>query len=192
MAFHYIPVLFFGKPDRFPRDPPPGDGRRKGMRVMKLHVKKNMDHFVKDMFADILRAQSLMTSEVEYEGLFQIVAAELRAAKYCWDELYKRSEDPSEKILANEHEIGLRAKIASLMHAANVLVEAEHMIEQKYPLPSTAHIRDLTLAEVRRDFEALNDVIDKMLHSRDLYKVNKILRDFFVLWDGGRHMHAFD
>ncbi len=159
---------------------------------MKLHVKKNMDHFVKDMFADILRAQSLMKSEVEYEGLFQIVAAELRAAKYCWDELYKRSDDASEKIHANEHEIGLRVKIASLMHAANILVEAEHMIEQTYPLPSTAHIRNLTLAEVRKDFEALNEIVDKMLQSREIYKSNKILRDFFVLWDGGRHMHAFD
>ena len=57
---------------------------------MKLHVKANIDHFIKDMFADILRSQSLIKSEVEYEGLFQIVAAELRAAKYCWDELFKR------------------------------------------------------------------------------------------------------
>jgi len=159
---------------------------------MKLHVKKNMDHFVKDMFADILRAQSLMKSEVEYEGLFQIVAAELRAAKYCWDELFKKSADETGRILANEYENGLRARIASLMHAANILVEAEHMIEQVYPLPSTAHIRDLTLAEVRKDFEDLDGLVDKMLQSRELYKSNKILRDFFVLWDGGRHMHAFD
>lgn len=159
---------------------------------MKLHVKKNMDHFVKDMFSDILRAQSLMKSEVEYEGLFQIVAAELRAAKYCWDELFKKSDDPTGKILANRHEVGLRAKIASLMHAANILVEAEHMIEQGYPLPSTRHTRDQTLAEVRSEFEALSDLLDKMLQSRELYKSNKILRDFFVLWDGGRHMHAFN
>jgi len=159
---------------------------------MKLHVKKNMDHFVKDMFADILRAQSLIKSEVEYEGLFQIVAAELRAAKYCWDELFKKSDEASGKIQANEHELALRAKIASLMHAANILVEAEHMIDQAYPLPSTARIRDLTLTEVRRDFEALNELLDKMLQSREIYKSNRILRDFFVLWDGGRHMHAFD
>ena len=158
---------------------------------MKLHVKENMDHFVKDMFADILRAQSLMKSEVEYEGLFQIVAAELRAAKYCWDELFKKSDDATEKILANGYEKQVRAKIASLMHAANILVEAEHMIEQQYPLPGTTKIRNLTLADVRADFEALSEVIDKMLQSRDFYKSNKILRDFFVLWDGGRHMHAF-
>lgn len=159
---------------------------------MKLHVKNNMDHFVKDMFADILRAQSLIKAEVEYEGLFQIVAAELRAAKYCWDELFKKSEDETGKILANEHELGLRARIASLMHAANILVEAEHMIEQGYPLPGTKSTRELTLAEVRREFEALSELLDKMLQSRELYRSNKILRDFFVLWDGGRHMHAFD
>ncbi len=104
---------------------------------MKLHVKQNMNHFIKDMFADILRAQSLMKSEIEYEGLFQIVAAELRAAKYCWDELYKKADDPSEKILANVYEVALRAKIASLMHAANILVEAQHMVEQGYPFKTT-------------------------------------------------------
>jgi len=159
---------------------------------MKLHVKKNMDHYVKDMFSDILRAQSLMNSEVEYEGLFQIVAAELRAAKYCWDELFKRSSDPSNKILANKDELDLRAKIASLMHGANILVEAEHMMEQNYPFPSTVQIRNLTLAHVREEFEKLDDTITNMLHSREMYQQNKILRDFFQLWDGGRHMHAFD
>jgi len=159
---------------------------------MKLHVKKNMDHFMKDMFSDILRAQSLMKSEVEYEGLFQIVAAELRAAKYCWDELYKKSDDPSEKILANQYEVELRAKIASLMHAANILVEAEHMTEQNYPLPGTQHTRDETLREVRQEFENLNQIITGTLQSRGLYQRNKILKDFFVLWDGGKHMHAFD
>ncbi len=159
---------------------------------MKLHVKANIDHFIKDMFADILRSQSLIKSEVEYEGLFQIVAAELRAAKYCWDELFKKADDPSDKILANEHESTLRAKIASLMHASNILVEAEHMIEQNYPLPSTSEVRNLTLAQVREDFENLNEVITNTLQSRELYKRNKILKDFFVLWDGGRHMHAFD
>ena len=159
---------------------------------MKLHVKKNMDHFVKDMFSDILRAQSLMKSEVEYEGLFQIVAAELRAAKYCWDELFKKGDDPSDKILANEYETQLRGKIASLMHASNILVEAEHMIEQNYPMRSTAQVRELTLAQVHEDFEALNGIITNTLQSREIYKRNKILKDFFVLWDGGRHMHAFD
>ncbi len=159
---------------------------------MKLHVKKNMDHFIKDMFSDILRAQSLIKSEVEYEGLFQIVAAELRAAKYCWDELFKRGDDPSDNILANEHETQLRSKVASLMHASNILVEAEHMIEQNYPLGSTAQVREMTLTQVREDFEKLNDITTKTLQSREIYKKNKILKDFFVLWDGGRHMHAFD
>jgi len=159
---------------------------------MKLHVKENIDHYVKDMFSDILRAQSLIKSEVEYEGLFQIVAAELRAAKYCWDELFKKSEDSSNRIFANPHEIALRAKIASLMHASNILVEAEHMIEQNYPLLSTIQMRDLTLRDVREQFEKLNDIIDSMLQSRAMYQQNKILRDFFVLWDGGRHMHAFE
>ena len=159
---------------------------------MKLHVKQNMNHFIKDMFADILRAQSLMKSELEYEGLFQIVAAELRAAKYCWDELFKRAEDASEKILANEYEIELRAKVASLMHAANILVEAQHMVEQEYPLKGTEHVLDLTLEEMREEFDALNEVITKMLQSRDMYKTNKVLTDFFMLWDGGKHMHAFD
>jgi len=159
---------------------------------MKLHVKQNMDHFVKDMFSDILRAQSLMLSEVEYEGLFQIVAAELRAAKYCWDELFKKSPDATEKIHANEYEIEMRAKVASLMHAANILVEAEHMLEQGYPLPNTARIRDITLTEVREDFERLSEIVQRMLQSRDIYKKNKILKDFFSLWDEGRHMHAFN
>ena len=159
---------------------------------MKLHVKKNMDHYVKDMFSDFLRAQSLIHAEVEYEGLFQIVAAELRAAKYCWDELFKRSEDPSDKILANAYELDLRAKIASLMHAANILVEAEHMIEQNYALPSTTQVRNLTLGHVREEFEKLNHTVTKMLQSREMYQLNKILKDFFLLWDGGRHMHAFD
>ena len=159
---------------------------------MKLHVKKNMDHFVKDMFSYILRAQSLMKSEVEYEGLFQIVAAELRAAKYCWDELFRKSDDATERINANEYEIALRSQIASLMHASNVLVEAKHMMEQGYPLPSTQHLRDMTLQEVRQKFEALGEIIEKTLQSRDMYRKNKILKDFFYLWDGGRHMHAFD
>jgi hypothetical protein len=159
---------------------------------MKLHVRKNMNHFMKDMFADILRAQSLMRSEIEYEGLFQIVAAELRAAKYCWDELFKKGDDASEKILANSHELQLRDKVASLMHAANILVEAQHMIEQKYPFEKTEHVLEVTLGEMREQFDELTEVITKTLQSRDIYKGNKVLKDFFSLWDGGRHMHAFD
>jgi hypothetical protein len=159
---------------------------------MKMHVKQNMNHFIKDMFADILRAQSLMKSEIEYEGLFQIVAAELRAAKYCWDELFKRADDPSEKILANEYEIELRAKVASLMHAANILVEAQHMVEQDYPFERTEHVLDVTLEEMREEFDRLDALIANMLQSREMYKTNKVLTDFFALWDGGKHMHAFD
>ena len=159
---------------------------------MKLHVKQNMNHFIKDMFADILRAQSLMKSEIEYEGLFQIVAAELRAAKYCWDELFKKADDPSEKILANAYEVELRAKVASLMHAANILVEAQHMIEQDYPFKTTEQLLEVTLREMRDEFDELTGIITKMLQSRDMYKTNKVLMDFFLLWDGGKHMHAFD
>lgn len=159
---------------------------------MKLHVKQNMNHFIKDMFADILRAQSLMKSEIEYEGLFQIVAAELRAAKYCWDELFKKAEDPSERILANSYEIDLRAKVASLMHAANILVEAQHMVEQDYPFDTTEHVLEVTLQEMRKEFDELTGVITKLLQSRDMYRTNKVLTDFFQLWDGGKHMHAFD
>ena len=159
---------------------------------MKLHVKQNMNHFIKDMFADILRAQSLMKSEVEYEGLFQIVAAELRAAKYCWDELYKKADDPSEKILANVYEVALRAKIASLMHAANILVEAQHMVEQDYPFKTTEQLLEATLREMRDEFDQLTEIITKMLQARKMYQTNKVLTDFFMLWDGGKHMHAFD
>lgn len=159
---------------------------------MKLHVQQNMNHFIKDMFADILRAQSLMKSEIEYEGLFQIVAAELRAAKYCWDELFKKADDPSEKILANVYEVALRAKIASLMHAANILVEAQHMVEQDYPLKTTEQLLETTLQEMREEFDRLTEIITKMLQAREIYKTNKVLTDFFMLWDGGKHMHAFD
>lgn len=159
---------------------------------MKMHVKQNMNHFIKDMFADILRAQSLMKSEVEYEGLFQIVAAELRAAKYCWDELYKKADDPSEKILANVYEVALRAKIASLMHAANIVVEAQHMVEQGYPFRTTEHLLEATLREMREEFDQLTEIITKMLQAREMYQTNKVLTDFFMLWDGGKHMHAFD
>ncbi len=159
---------------------------------MKLHVKQNMNHFIKDMFADILRAQSLMKSEVEYEGLFQIVAAELRAAKYCWDELYKRADDPSEKILANVYEVALRAKVAALMHAANILVEAQHMVEQDYPFKTTEQLLETTLREMREEFDQLTEIITKMLQAREMYQTNKVLTDFFMLWDGGKHMHAFD
>jgi hypothetical protein len=151
-----------------------------------------MNHFIKDMFADILRAQSLMTSEIEYEGLFQIVAAELRAAKYCWDELFKRVDDASERILANKYEVALRCKVASLMHAANILVEAQHMVEQGYPLSNTEHVLEATLQEMRQEFDRLTDIIRKMLQGRDMYRTNKVLTDFFMLWDGGKHMHAFD
>ena len=151
-----------------------------------------MDHFIKDMFSDIMRAQSLIKSEVEYEGLFQIVAAELRAAKYCWDEMFKKGDDTSEKIRANEYELQLRAKIAALMHSANILVEAQHMVEQGYPFSSTEHVLEVTLNDSRKEFEALSELIRKTLQSRDLYLNNKVLKDFFVLWDGGRHMHAFD
>ena len=159
---------------------------------MKLHVQQNMNHFIKDMFADILRAQSLMKSEVEYEGLFQIVAAELRAAKYCWDELYTKADDPSEKILANVYEVALRAKVASLMHAANILVEAQHMVEQDYPLKTTEQLLEATLREMREEFDQLTEIITKMLQAREMYQANKVLTDFFMLWDGGKHMHAFD
>lgn len=159
---------------------------------MKLHVKQNMNHFIKDMFADILRAQSLMKSEVEYEGLFQIVAAELRAAKYCWDELYTKADDPSEKILANVYEVALRAKVASLMHAANILVEAQHMVEQEYPFKTTEQLLESTLREMREEFDQLTEIITKMLQAREMYQANKVLTDFFMLWDGGKHMHAFD
>ena len=159
---------------------------------MKLHVQRNMDHFMKDMFSDILRAQSLIRSEVEYEGLFQIVAAELRAAKYCWDEMFKRGGDTSKKITANSHELELRSKIASLMHAANVLVEAQHMIEQGYPFESTELVLETTLKDMRKAFDELTKIIGATLQSRDMYLKNKVLKDFFVLWDGGRHMHAFD
>ena len=159
---------------------------------MKLHVKQNMNHFMKDMFADILRAQSLMKSEIEYEGLFQIVAAELRAAKYCWDELFKKADDPSERILANVYELALRAKVASLMHAANILVEAQHMVEQGYPMKKTEHVLEVTLREMREEFDQLTDVMTNMLKARDMYRNNKVLTDFFLLWDGGKHMHAFD
>jgi len=159
---------------------------------MKLHVKENMNHFIKDMFADILRAQSLMKSEIEYEGLFQIVAAELRAAKYCWDELFKQADDPSEKILANVYEVALRAKIASLMHAANILVEAQHMVEQDYPFKTTEQLLEATLREMREEFDRLTEIITKMLQAREMYQTNKVLTDFFMLWDGGKHMHAFD
>ncbi len=159
---------------------------------MKLHVKQNMNHFIKDMFADILRAQSLMKSEIEYEGLFQIVAAELRAAKYCWDELFKKADDPSQKILANVYELQLRAKIASLMHAANILVEAQHMVEQNYPFKTTEHLLEATLREMREEFDRLTEIMTQMLQARDMYKNNKVLTDFFMLWDGGKHMHAFD
>jgi len=89
---------------------------------MKLHVQQNMNHFIKDMFADILRAQSLMKSEIEYEGLFQIVAAELRAAKYCWDELFKRADDPSEKILANQ--------LIQKAETGNVTIEWNHVLDE--------------------------------------------------------------
>jgi len=150
-----------------------------------------MDHFVKDMFADILRAQSRMQSGLEYEGLFQIVAAELRAAKYCWDELYKSAEDTTERILANEYEILLRTKVASLMHAANILVEGEHMIEQNYPFRKTEFIVEETLAEMREQFNDLTDIITRVLQSREMFQQNKVLRDFFTLWDNGKHMHAF-
>ena len=159
---------------------------------MKLHVKQNMNHFIKDMFADILRAQSLMKSEIEYEGLFQIVAAELRAAKYCWDELFKKADDPSERILANVYELALRAKVASLMHAANILVEAQHMVEQGYPMKKTEHVLEVTLREMREEFDQLTDLMTNMLKARDMYRNNKVLTDFFLLWDGGKHMHAFD
>ncbi len=159
---------------------------------MKLHVQKNMDHFIKDMFSDIMRAQSLIKSEVEYEGLFQIVAAELRAAKYCWDEMFKKGDDTSDKIRANEYELQLRSKIAALMHSANILVEAQHMIEQEYPFDSTEHVLEKTMSDSRKEFEALSELIRKTLQSRDIYLNNKVLKDFFVLWDGGRHMHAFD
>ena len=159
---------------------------------MKLHVKQNMNHFIKDMFADILRAQSLMKSEIEYEGLFQIVAAELRAAKYCWDELFKKADDPSERILANVYELALRAKVASLMHAANILVEAQHMVEQGYPMKKTEHVLEVTLREMREEFDQLTDIMTNMLKARDMYRNNKVLTDFFLLWDGGKHMHAFD
>ena len=159
---------------------------------MKLHVKQNMNHFMKDMFADILRAQSLMKSEIEYEGLFQIVAAELRAAKYCWDELFKKADDPSERILANVYELALRAKVASLMHAANILVEAQHMVEQGYPMKKTEHVLEVTLREMREEFDQLTDLMTNMLKARDMYRNNKVLTDFFLLWDGGKHMHAFD
>ncbi len=159
---------------------------------MKLHVKKNMDHFIKDMFSDIMRAQSLIKSDVEYEGLFQIVAAELRAAKYCWDEMFKKGDDTSEKIRANEYELELRSKIAALMHSANILVEAQHMVEQEYTFSSTEQVLDMTMRDSRKEFEALSELIRKTLQSRDIYLNNKVLKDFFVLWDGGRHMHAFD
>ncbi len=159
---------------------------------MKLHVKQNMNHFMKDMFADILRAQSLMKSEIEYEGLFQIVAAELRAAKYCWDELFKKADDPSERILANVYELALRAKVASLMHAANILVEAQHMVEQGYPMNKTEHVLEVTLREMREEFDRLTEIMTNMLKARDMYRNNKVLTDFFLLWDGGKHMHAFD
>ncbi|MEW6440806.1 MAG: hypothetical protein AB1640_07685 [bacterium] len=159
---------------------------------MKLHVKQNIDHYIKDMFADILSAQSRMKSEIEYEGLFQIVAAELRAAKYCWDELFKRAEDTTQRLLANEYEIALRSKVAALMHSANILVETEHMVEQEYPFPSTEFILEVTLREMREEFDQLTDIITKTLHSREIYQRNKILKDFFLLWDGGRHMHAFE
>jgi|GEM_PF-1605594 len=159
---------------------------------MKLHVQQNMNHFIKDMFADILRAQSLMKSEIEYEGLFQIVAAELRAAKYCWDELFKKADDPSEKILANVYEVSLRAKVASLMHAANILVEAQHMVEQDYPFKTTERLLEVTLREMREEFDRLTEIITKMLQAREMYQTNKVLTDFFMLWDGGKHMHAFD
>ncbi len=158
---------------------------------MKLHVKRNMNHFIKDMFADILRAQSLIKSDVEYEGLFQIVAAELRAAKYCWDELFKKGVDDTEKILANSYELQLRAKIASLMHAANILVEAQHMIEQGYAFRNTDYVLNVTLEEMRHEFETLTDLITRTLQSRALYQENPVLKDFFSLWDGGKHMHAF-
>ena len=159
---------------------------------MKVYVKENLDHFIKDMFANILSAQSRIKSEVEYEGLFQMVAADLRAAKYCWDELYKKGDDRSEKILANQYENELRAKIASLLHAANILVEGEHMVEQDYPLRSTEVILEITLREVREEFEKLTELVAFTLQARELYQENKLLRDFFTLWDGGKHMHAFD
>ncbi len=159
---------------------------------MKLHVKQNMDHFIKEMFADILRAQSRMQSGLEYEGLFQIVAAELRAAKYCWDELFTKADDPSDKISANGHEIQLRDLIAALMHAANILVETEHMIEQGYPFNSTETVLDATLRETREAFEEFTDLITNLLQSREMYQRNGPLKDFFSLWDGGRHMRAFE
>jgi hypothetical protein len=158
---------------------------------MKVYVKKNMDHFIKDMFANILSAQSRIKSEIEYEGLFQMVAADLRAAKYCWDELFKKGDDTTEKILANEYEKQLRDKVASLMHAANILVEGEHMLEQNYPLKSTEDLLEITLNEMREEFEQLTHLISHTLHSRKLYQANRLLRDFFTLWDGGKHMHAF-
>ncbi len=158
---------------------------------MELYVQLNMDHFIKDLFANILSAQHRINSEIEYEGLFQMVAADLRAAKYCWDELFKIGDDKTTKIMANEHEIQLRKKIASLMHASNILVESQHMIEQRYKLPSTQYVKDVTLKEVREEFEKLNELIDQTLQSRDLYQNNKLLKDFFTVWDGGMHMHAF-
>lgn len=158
---------------------------------MKVYVKKNMDHFIKDMFADILSAQSRIKSEIEYEGLFQMVVADLRAAKYCWDELYRKGDDKSEKILANKYEAQLRSKVASLMHAANILVEGEHMMEQNYALKSTECVLETTLKEMREEFEKLTELITLTLQSRKLYRKNRLLRDFFTLWDGGKHMHAF-
>jgi hypothetical protein len=78
------------------------------------------------------------------------------------------------------------------MHAANILVEAQHMVEQSYPFKKTEHVLEVTLHEMREEFEQLDELIENMLQSRDMYKTNKVLTDFFSLWDGGKHMHAFD
>ena len=79
-----------------------------------------------------------------------------------------------------------------MMHAANVLVEAQHMVEQGYPMKKTEHVLEVTLREMREEFDQLTDIMTNMLKARDMYRNNKVLTDFFLLWDGGKHMHAFD
>jgi hypothetical protein len=45
---------------------------------------------------------------------------------------------------------------------------------------------------MREEFDQLTEIITKMLQAREMYQENKVLTDFFMLWDGGKHMHAFD
>ena len=148
-----------------------------------------MTHFIRFIFLNLESARRHLETGFVYEGTYQMVAAELKVAKYCWDEVFTLREESGGSLVANGPERELRKHIASMMHAAYILIEAEHMIEQQYEMSSTEATFRNTLEDLKADFLKVNSLLEEVLESRAIYREEESIRYYVRSLLDGHILH---